>query len=85
MLYTKEQIEQIVIEKVKTVLGEFFTDEVTSSNELGDLGLDSLDRVEVIMKLESELDISIPDDWEENMTIEGIVEYVSNLIDAKSV
>ncbi len=79
MLYTKEQIEQTVIEKVKMVLGEGFTDEITSSNELGDLGLYSLDRVEVMMKLESELDISITDDWEENMTIEGIVEYVSGL------
>jgi len=46
-------------------------------NIMDDLGADSLDTVEIIMKIEEEYDISIPDeDVEEMRTVQDILDYV---------
>lgn len=46
-----------------------------------DLGADSLDAVELIITLEDEFEIEIPDEDAENLvTIEDIIEYVRNAV-----
>jgi len=46
-------------------------------NIMDDLGADSLDTVEIIMKIEEEYDITIPDeDVEEMRTVQDILDYV---------
>jgi len=46
-------------------------------NIMDDLGADSLDTVEIIMKIEEEYDITIPDeDVEEMKTVQDILDYV---------
>ncbi|HAA81323.1 MAG TPA: acyl carrier protein, partial [Thermoanaerobacter sp.] len=56
-------------------------EEITmESSFIDDLGADSLDIVELIMALEEEFDIEIPDeDAEKIKTVGDVVEYLSNL------
>ena len=49
---------------------------------LVDLGADSLDTVELVMALEEEFDIEIPDDEAEGIdTVGKAVEYINSQID----
>lgn len=51
----------------------------TSSHFMKDLGLDSLDQVEIIMAMEDEFGFEIPDaEAEKLMTPEGIVQYIAD-------
>lgn len=74
---TKEQ----VFDKVKGIIVDQLgvsEDDVTSeATFLGDLGADSLDLVELIMALEEEFDIEIPDeDAEKLQTVGDAVDYI---------
>lgn len=74
---TKEQ----VFDKVKGIivdqLGVSEEDVTSEATFLGDLGADSLDLVELIMALEEEFDIEIPDeDAEKLLTVCDAVEYI---------
>ena len=69
-----EKIKDIIVEQLDLEDANSLTME-TSLKE--DLDADSLDAVEVIMALEEEFDIEIPDDEAENFkTIGDIVEYI---------
>lgn len=54
--------------------------EITSdASFIEDLGADSLDTVELIMSLEEEFDIEIPDEEAEKIkTVQNVVDYVLN-------
>lgn len=48
-----------------------------------DLGLDSLDQVEIIMKLEDEFGFEIPDNHAEKlMTPKDLIEYIGDMTEA---
>lgn len=71
----------MIFEKVKSTIAEQLgieEDEITmDSSFIDDLGADSLDIVELIMALEEEFDIEIPDEDAEKITIVGdVVEYI---------
>ena len=71
----------MVFEKVKEIVVEQLgveEDEVTmESSFIDDLGADSLDIVELIMALEEEFDIEVPDEEAEKITTVGdVVEYI---------
>jgi acyl carrier protein len=73
----------MVFEKVKKIIVEQLgveEDEVTmESSFIEDLGADSLDIVELIMALEEEFDIEIPDSEAEKITTVGdAVDYIKN-------
>jgi acyl carrier protein len=75
--------EQMVFEKVKKIIVEQLgveEDEVTlESSFIDDLGADSLDIVELIMALEEEFDIEIPDSEAEKIsTVGDAVNYIKN-------
>lgn len=77
----KEQI----FEQVKSVLVERIGVEPESiqmgSKMNDDLGLDSLDRVELTIELEREFDVTITDDeFESLVTIKDIVKYLKSKI-----
>lgn len=58
---------------------------VTIDSTFAELGLDSLDSVNMLFDLESEFDISIPDEEARNIkTVREMVEGVRQLIIAKS-
>ena len=71
------------IERVKNVIVDQLSvdaDEVTlEASFVDDLGADSLDVVELIMGLETEFDIEIPDeDAEKISTVGDAVEYIKS-------
>jgi len=74
---TKEQIFDKVKEIIVDQLG-VEEDEVTlESSFIEDLGADSLDIVELIMALEEEFGLEIPDDEAEKLsTVNDAIEYI---------
>ena len=72
-----ERIRKIIVDQ----LGVDESQVTIDSSFVDDLGADSLDRVELIMALESEFDIEIPDeDAEKITTVNDAVQYVTNNI-----
>ena len=70
-------------EKLKKVIAEVLSvdpDEITmDSTFVDDLGADSLDTVELIMELEKEFDVQIPDDQAEKIaTVGDAIAYIEN-------
>ena len=68
-------------EKVKTIICEQLDVEeetvVPEASFVDDLGADSLDQVELIMAMEEEFDVSIPDeDAEKIVTVKDAIEYI---------
>ena len=71
----------MVLEKVKVILAEQFDiDEDSLQNDTDlqdDLGADSLDVVDLLMSIEDEFDIEIPDEEIENIrTVGELVNYI---------
>jgi len=76
----------VVFERVKKIIADQLgLDENTITMDslfVDDLGADSLDVVELIMALEEEFDIEIPDEDAEKATKVGdVVEYISSHIE----
>lgn len=68
-----------VQEKVAEQLGVEADEVLMESSFIDDLGADSLDIVELLMALEEEFDIEIPDEEAEKLTSVGdVVEYIKN-------
>lgn len=68
-----EKVRAIIVDR----LGVDEADVTTEANFINDLGADSLDTVELIMELEKEFDISIPDEEAEKIqTVGEAVSYV---------
>lgn len=72
-----EKLKEFIVEQIK-----IDPDEITLDSRLSkDLEADSLDQVEVLMALEDEFDIEIPDeDAEKFVTVGDIVEYLEKHI-----
>ena len=71
----------MILDRVKKIIAEQLgvdADEVTmDSSFVDDLGADSLDIVELIMALEEDFDIEIPDeDAEKIASVGDVVEYI---------
>lgn len=70
-----------IFEKVKGIIAETAgveeDDIKMKSSFVDDLGLDSLDIVEVVMAMEEEFNIEIPDEDAESIsTVEDAIEYI---------
>jgi len=80
MRLAAELNEQAIFEKVKSIIVEQLgvdADEVTPDTSFEDLNADSLDIVELIMALEEEFDMEIPDeDAEKLQKVSAVVEYI---------
>jgi len=77
-----------VEEKIKSIIAEQLgvkADEVTpQASFIDDLGADSLDTVELIMALEEEFSVEIPDEDAEKMTTVGdAIKYIEEKAAAK--
>lgn len=76
-------IEQRVKKIVAEQLGVNLVDIKAESNFADDLGADSLDTVELVMALEDEFEIEIPDDEAEKIgTVQQAVDYATAHIKA---
>ena len=75
-----------VLSKVKKVVRNVLHldsgfDVSVSAHIMNDVGADSLDFVEIIMEVEKEFDVAIPDEIAENLsTVKYMAEYVSTLL-----
>ena len=75
----------MILEKVKEIIaGQLHIDESRidiDSHLMEDLEADSLDAVEIIMAVEEEYDLAIPDDDAEKFrTVRDLVEYVETQV-----
>ncbi len=72
-----EKVKKIIVEQ----LGVTETSITMEASFIDDLGADSLDIVELIMALEEEFDIEIPDsDAEKVVTVGDVVDYIKEHI-----
>ena len=81
--------EAEVFEKVVSIVSEQLSvDKAEISKEtsfVNDLGADSLDTVELVMELEDEFDMSIPDEEAEKLqTVGAAIEYIQKMLAASS-
>lgn len=76
----------MILGEVKEILSEqlgISADKIElSSNLAEDLGADSLDAIDIVMSIEDQYSIEVPDETIENMkTVEDIVNFIENNID----
>ncbi|OPX36276.1 MAG: acyl carrier protein [Desulfobacteraceae bacterium 4484_190.2] len=75
MATVEEKIKKIICEQLDVAE----KDVVPEASFVDDLGADSLDQVELIMAMEEEFDISIPDEDAEKIgTVQDALNYVKN-------
>ena len=71
----EERVKKIIVEQ----LGVKEEDVKPEASVVEDLGADSLDTVELVMALEEEFDIEIPDEEAEKITtVQSAIDYVQN-------
>ena len=73
----------MVFEKVKSIIADQLDVEeekvVAEASITEDLGADSLDMVDIVMSIEEEFDIEVPDEAVENIkTVGDVVAYIEN-------
>jgi acyl carrier protein len=78
---TREEVKTKICNIIGETLGVPATDILDTDKMVDNLGIDSLDAIEMIMEIEKEFGISIPDEeanklsWE--ATVEDIIKYVT--------
>ena len=76
-------VEQRVIDIVAEQLGVSKDQIKPETSFVNDLGADSLDTVELVMELEEEFDINIPDDAAEKIqTVGQAIEHISKTVES---
>lgn len=81
--------QEEIFSRVKKIVAEQLEVEpdtvVPAANFANDLGADSLDTVELVMALEEEFDIEIPDEAAEQITtVQAVVDYISDKVAASA-
>jgi acyl carrier protein len=76
-----EDVKSIIVEQLEVAPG----DVKPEANFVDDLGADSLDTVELVMALEENFDIEIPDEDAENLlTVQAAIDYIESKTAAKA-
>lgn len=71
----EERVKKIIVDQ----LGAKAEEVKPEASFIEDLGADSLDTVELVMALEEEFDIEIPDEEAEKITtVQSAIDYVQN-------
>ena len=72
-----ERIKKIIVDQ----LGVDDSEVTKEASFVDDLGADSLDTVELVMALEEEFGIEIPDDDAEKIiTVQNVIEYIDSKV-----
>ena len=73
-----KEIQDKIVKIISEQLGKDESEISMSSNFIDDLDADSLDTVELVMALEEEFEIDIPDDAAEKITtVQSAVNFIS--------
>lgn len=76
----QEKVREVIAEKLNVELSQV-TDNASFAN---DLGADSLDTVEILMELEKQFDVRIPEeDTEKISTVGDAIKAFQGIVDAK--
>ena len=79
---TFARVKKIIIEQLSVTEPEKV---IPAANFIDDLGADSLDTVELVMALEEEFDIEIPDEAAEKITtVQAVVDYIDSHVAASA-
>ena len=71
----EEKVKEIIVDQ----LGVDDKQVTTTASFIDDLGADSLDTVELVMALEEEFDVEIPDDEAEKIAkVQDAIDYIKN-------
>ena len=71
----EEKVKEIIVDQ----LGVDDKQVISTASFIDDLGADSLDTVELVMALEEEFDIEIPDDEAEKIgKVQDAIDYIKN-------
>ena len=74
MASIEDTVKSIIVDQ----LGVNESDVVPAAHFVDDLGADSLDTVELVMKFEEDFDIEIPDeDAEKIQTVQDAIDYIN--------
>ena len=77
----EEKVRQIVSEQMSVDKGELSRE----TSFVNDLNADSLDTVELVMELEDEFDLTIPDEEAEGLkTVGEVIDYIQKHLEGKS-
>ncbi len=77
------EIKNRIVEIVANQLGIEEEDVTAEASVIDDLGADSLDVVELVMALEEEFDLEIPDEEAEKITnVQNIFDYMATALQA---
>jgi acyl carrier protein len=77
------EIKNRIVEIIANQLGIEEEDVTAAASVIDDLGADSLDVVELVMALEEEFDLEIPDEEAEKITnVQNIFDYMANALQA---
>jgi acyl carrier protein len=69
----EQKVKEIVAEQLERDINEV----TSAASFVDDLGADSLDIVELVMKMEEEFEIEIPDEEAEKIkTVQNVVDYI---------
>ena len=84
MVATVVEIEEKVIQIVSEQLSVDKSEISRNTSFVNDLNADSLDTVELVMELEDEFDLTIPDDQAEKLkTVGEAIDYIKNQLEDK--
>ena len=73
MASVEEKVKKIIVEQLDVAE----EDVVPGASFVDDLGADSLDQVELIMAMEEEFNVSVPDeDAEKILTVKDAIDYI---------
>lgn len=85
----REEIKSIVIEEISKIVNDVPEHDIEDMSLSDDLGMDSLDSVELVLQLEKRLDISFPDNEEteelKTWTIKELIDYVQALESVRKI
>ncbi len=74
MASVEESVKEIIVDQ----LGANAADVTLDAHFVDDLGADSLDTVELVMKFEEDFDVEIPDeDAEKIQTVRDAIDYIN--------
>ena len=84
MVPTAVEIEEKVIQVVSEQMSVDKSEISRSTSFVNDLNADSLDTVELVMELEDEFDLTIPDEEAEKLkTVGEAIDYIQKHLDSK--